>query len=134
MEETLQQLRAHHQPVLVALELPDEDRLVEVEEELLMPLPRDLREFLLHASDVVYGSLEPVTAADPMAHTYLPEVAALAWDLGLPRHLLPICAWEDDYYCIDPDGEVMLWRAGELADETWTDLWQWIREVWLAYG
>src|SRR5690625_6326254 len=89
MKETLQQLRRHHQPVPVPLELPDEDRLVEVEEELLMAIPADLRQYLLRASDIVFGSLEPVTAADPVAHTYLPDVAAQAWDFGLPRHLLP---------------------------------------------
>jgi len=134
MKETLQQLRRHHQPVPVPLELPDEDRLVEVEEELLMAIPADLRQYLLRASDVVFGSLEPVTAADPVAHTYLPDVAAQAWDLGLPRHLLPICVHGDDIYCIDPDGEVFLWHEGELTEDTWSDLWQWIRDVWIAYG
>jgi hypothetical protein len=132
MKEILEQLRAHHQPVPVPLELPDEDRLVEVEEELLMAIPPDLRQFLLHGSDVVYGSLEPVTAADPFSHTYLPEVAAQAWDEGLPRYLLPICEAGEGYYCIDPDGEVALWRDGDLTGDTWSDFWQWVREVWLA--
>ena len=34
---------------------------------------------------VVYGSLEPVTVTDPQSHTYLPEVAANAWDAGVDR-------------------------------------------------
>lgn len=130
--ETLERLRAAHQPVPVPLELPTEDGLVEVEEELLLPLPRELRHFLLTASDVVVGSLEPVTAADPNAHNYLPEVAALAWSVGLPRHLVPLCEVHGNYYCVEPEGHVLYWREGEFSDETWDDVWHWVREVWLT--
>src|SRR5690606_18250652 len=83
MEEVIEQLRELNEPVPVPLELPDDERLVEVEEELFINLPYGLREFLLLVSDVVYGRLEPVTATDPQSHTYLPEVAALAWDAGV---------------------------------------------------
>ena len=84
-EEIIDMLRDSNQPVPVPLDLPDEDVLVEVEEQILLPIPRDMRTYLLEASDVIYGSLEPVTAADPYSHTYLPEVAAVAWSLGEPR-------------------------------------------------
>lgn len=131
MQETLKRLRASHQPIPVALELPDHDQLVDVEEELLLQIPRDMRDYLLHGSDVVYGSLEPVTAADPHSHTYLPEVAAVAWSVGLPRHLVPLCEVNGNYYCVEPDGEVRFWRDDELTDESWSDVWQWVREVWL---
>ncbi|MFE1817352.1 SMI1/KNR4 family protein, partial [Metapseudomonas otitidis] len=77
-----------NEPVPVPLELPDEDLLVEIEEELLINMPFGLREFLLTVSDVVYGSLEPVTVTDPQSHTYLPDVAANAWDAGVPRDLV----------------------------------------------
>ena len=131
IDDILDLLRDHNEPVLVPLELPDEDRLVEIEEEILLPIPRDVRTYLLEASDVVYGSLEPVTAADPNSHTYLPEVTATAWSLGIPRYLLPICDDNGAYYCADPDGEILLWRAGELTEETWPSIWHWIRDVWL---
>lgn len=131
MQETLERLRAAHQPIPVPLELPTHEDLVDVEEELLMPIPREMRHFLLSASDVVTGSLEPVTAADPNAHTHLPEVAAVAWSIGLPRHLLPLCELHGNYYCVEPEGEVLFWRDGELTDESWADVWQWAREVWL---
>ena len=68
IDEILDLLREHNEPVPVPLELPDEDRLVEIEEEILLPIPRDMRTFLLEASDVVYGGVEPVTAADPNSH------------------------------------------------------------------
>lgn len=130
-EEIIEMLRDVNQPVPVPLELPDEDVLVEVEEQILLPIPRDMRTYLLEASDVVYGSLEPVTAADPYSHTYLPEVAAVAWSLGVPRYLTPLCEDNGSYYCVEPEGEVVLWKNGDLTDETWPTVWHWIHDVWL---
>lgn len=131
MEDVLDLLREHNESVPVPLELPDEDQLVRIEEEILLPIPRDLRTFLLEASDVIYGTLEPVTAADPYSHTYLAEVTANAWEQGLPRHLMPVCQQGDDYYAIEQDGEILLWRDGDLTDETWPSIWHWARDVWL---
>ncbi|HLT62951.1 MAG TPA: SMI1/KNR4 family protein [Pseudohongiella sp.] len=136
MEEVIELLREKNEPVPVPLELPDEDLLVEIEEELLLPIPADLRAYLLYASDVVYGSLEPVTVTDPRSHTYLPEMAAVAWDQGMPRYLLPICQLGNGYYCIGEHGDVHYWDGEDLGEdpqgnEEWTSLWEWIREVWL---
>ncbi|HMU68314.1 MAG TPA: SMI1/KNR4 family protein, partial [Cellvibrionaceae bacterium] len=71
MEDIIEKLRANAQDVPVPLDLPDEDQLLDIEEALLTPLPKSLRAFLLTVSDLVIGSLEPATAADPHAHTYL---------------------------------------------------------------
>jgi len=108
MEEVIEELRERNEPVPVPLELPDDEQLVAVEEQLFINLPFGLREFLLQVSDVIYGRLEPVTASDPQSHTYLPEVAANAWDAGVPRDLLPICQDGPDYYVVDLEGEVTL--------------------------
>ena len=78
MEDVIDQLIELAEVVPVPLELPEEEDLVEIEEALFLPIPFELREFLLKVSDVVYGTLEPVTVADPHSHTYLPEVAATA--------------------------------------------------------
>lgn len=133
MEDVIDELRERNEPVPVPLELPDEETLVEIEEQLFISLPFELREFLLTVSDVVYGSLEPVTAADPQSHTYLPDVAANAWDAGLPRDMLPICQDGDDYYVVSIEDEVMLWDAetGEYSEQTWDSVWYWVRDVWL---
>lgn len=132
MEEVIDSLRERHQAVPVPLELPDDDQLVLVEEELLLPLPRELRTFLLEASDLVVGSLEPVTAADPGSHTYLPEVAARAWDAGLPRYLAPLCETARGAYAVEPEGEVVYWCDGKLSEDTWPSVWHWAHDVWLA--
>ena len=133
VEEVIEQLRELNEPVPVPRELPDEETLVEIQEQILIHLPFGLREFLLKVSDVVYGRLEPVTASDPQSHTYLPEVTATAWDLGVPRDLVPLCQDGRDYYVVDVEGEVTLWSGaeGELTDETWDSVWHWARDVWL---
>ena len=133
MEEIIEELREKNEPVPVPLELPEEDQLVEIEEQLFIDIPFVFREFLLTVSDVVYGSLEPVTVTDPQSHTYLPEVAANAWDAGVDRSLIPICQDGDDYYCVEEDGTVVLWSAEEelVTEETWESVWHWARDVWL---
>lgn len=133
MEEIIEQLRELNEPVPTPLELPEEELLVEIQEQILIHLPFALREYLLTVSDVVYGRLEPVTVTDPHSHTFLPEVAANAWDQGMPRYLVPLCQDGSDYYAVDPEGTVLLWQAstGELADEEWESVWHWCRDVWL---
>ncbi|OEC34141.1 SMI1-KNR4 cell-wall [Pseudomonas cuatrocienegasensis] len=133
MEEVIEQLRELNEPVPVPLELPEEELLVEIEEQLLINLPFELREFLLKVSDVVYGRLEPVTVTDPQSHTYLPEVASVAWSLGVPRELVPICEDHGNYYCVEQDGTVVLWDGDEceLTDDSWDSVWHWVREIWL---
>jgi hypothetical protein len=134
VEEVIEQLRELNEPVPVPLELPEEEVLVEIQEQILIHLPFGLREYLLQASDVVYGRLEPVTASDPQSHTYLPEVAATAWSLGVPRELVPLCEDHGNYYVVEEDGTVLLWEADTTEineDETWESVWHWVRDVWL---
>ncbi len=134
MEEVIEQLRELNEPVPVPLELPEEETLVDIQEQILIHLPFALREYLLQVSDVVYGRLEPVTAADPQSHTYLPEVAATAWPLGVPREFVPLCEDRGNYYVVEDDGTVLLWEADTTEineDETWESVWHWVRDVWL---
>ncbi|MDQ7049916.1 MAG: SMI1/KNR4 family protein [Enterobacterales bacterium] len=131
MEDTIDIIREAAVKSAVYLELPSHDQLVEVEEEILLPIPRDFRTFLLECSDVLIGRLEPVTVADPGAHTHLPEVTANAWANGLPRDLMVVCQDGDHYYCISQEGEVQYWQEGELTDQVWLDIWQWAEDVWL---
>jgi SUKH superfamily protein len=131
MEHIVDQLRESAVKTAAYIELPTEDQLVLVEEEILLPIPRELRHFLLQVSDVILGSLEPVTVADPGAHTHLPEVTSTAWANGLPRDLMVLCQTGNDYYVVTQDGEVQLWQYGEIAEESWEDVWQWAEEIWL---
>jgi len=132
MEDIVDQIRESALTTAAYLELPSEDELVLVEEEILLPIPREMKSFLLQVSDVVLGSIEPVTVADPGAHTHLPEVTANAWAKGMSREYMAVCQVGEDCYCINQEGEVLLWQDGEMSDESWEDIWQWAEEVWLA--
>jgi len=132
MEDIIDALRESAIPQSVPLNLPDEDELVVIEEEILLPIPYIFREFLLNVSDLVLGSLEPVTASDPYARTHLPDVTAVAWANGLPRELIPLCQLGNDYYCVNQDSEVLLWKNGELQDDYWENVWHWAQDVWLT--
>ncbi|WP_372653448.1 SMI1/KNR4 family protein [Alcanivorax borkumensis] len=133
MDDIVDMLRERHDGGLIALELPDEDRLVEIEEQLLISLPADYKAFLLSASDIVCGSLEPATVMDDYAHNFLPEMAANSWNQGLPRYLIPVCDTPNGIYAMSQEGEVVLWQPeqGINEDEVWGSIWQWAREVWL---
>lgn len=132
MEEIINALRDHAEDVPVPLDLPTEDDLIDVEEQLFLTLPGEYREFLLTVSDLVVGSLEIATAADRSSHTYIPELAAEAWDSGMPRHLIPICRKGSGFYCIDPDGLVLHWASGRFAEKEWDSIWEWAADVWLG--
>jgi hypothetical protein len=132
MQKVIDLLRENNQSVPVPLELPDMDDIIDAEEAILLSVDPEFRQFLLTVSDVVYGRLEPVTVSDVNSHTYLPEVAAVAWSLGVSRELIPLCEDRGKYYCINEAGEVLLWEDGEInSDEPWADVWQWAEYVWL---
>ena len=78
MQEIIDKLRAAAQVKAGTAGFTDEDQLLDIEEALLTSLPKNLRRFLLTVSDLVIGSLEPATAADPHSHTYLADMAASA--------------------------------------------------------
>lgn len=131
MQEMIEELHEVAEQVPVPLELPEHDQVVDAQEQILMPLPADFREFLMEATDVIFGALEPVTVADPSSHTYLPEVTSTAWSLGMPREMIALCESREGYYCVAQDGEIKLWRDGDYDDETWENIWYWVRDVWL---
>lgn len=131
MEDIIDLLREQCEEVPVPLDLPDEDDLVEIEEAILISLPDEYKQFLLEVSDVIYGSLEPATVTDAQSHTYLPELAARAWDTGLPRDLIPICESQQGWYCITQEGQILLSRGGENTVDEWPSVWSWAKEVWL---
>ena len=132
MEDVIELLRERHQPLAVELDLPDDERLVEIEEEILISLPYDLRTYLLEASDIVCGNVEPVTVTDSRSHTFLPEVTSRAWSEGLPREYIVVCEYNGGYAHIAQDGSVGFWSIaqGETSDN-WETFWHWAQEVWL---
>ena len=113
--------------------LPTEDEVNDVEEELGVKFHPDYRQFLLQASDIVFGALEPATITDSDSHTHLPDICQAAWEeMELPKKLLPICEDNGDYYCIEKSGKIVFWSHDGTTDEKWKDLATWIAEVWIG--
>lgn len=132
MQDVIHKLRRKNQMVPVPLDLPDEDQLLDIEEALLISLPRDYRDFLLQVSDLVVGSVEPATAADPNSHTYLADIIAEAWNRGVPRDQIPFCEHQGSYYCLDMEERVQQWKGQGFTGEEWSSIWDWAEDVWLA--
>ncbi len=127
----IEKLREVNEPVPKPMRLPTDVEVAAVERELDVKFHADFRRYLLEASDVTYGALEPVTITEPSAHTHLPDVANDAWELGVEKNLLPICEDNGDYYCIDAKGRVKYWSHNGTTDEDWPNLATWIEQVWL---
>jgi SMI1-KNR4 cell-wall len=132
LAEAIRPLRELNEPVPKPMRLPSAAAVAAAERELGVTFHPDYRKFLLEASDVVYGTLEPATIGRKRAHTDLVRMAHDAWTLmELPRELLPICDNNADYYCMNGRGEVVYWSHDGLTDERWPNLAAWIQQVWI---
>lgn len=134
LSQALTELRRLNEPVPDPLRLPTPAEVEAAEREAGVTLPSDLRRYLLEASDIVLGALEPVTAVPRSGHTYLPHVVEGARSLGVPDDLVPVCEDNSDFYCLAPSGEVVFWSHDGATDERWTSLAAWIEEVWIGEG
>jgi SMI1-KNR4 cell-wall len=132
LPDIIAELRELNEPVPKPLRLPTADEIKTAEDQLDVRFPDDYRRYLLEASDVVYGALEPAVVIPEAGHLSLVEMAETAWDeMEVPRELLPFCEDNGDYYCLNPTGEVEYWSHNGTTDEKWKDLATWIKEVWI---
>lgn len=132
LDEVIAELQALNKPVPIPMRLPTSHEVEEAEKRLGVRFHPDYRKYLLQASNVVFGSLEPSMIASGGGHTDLVEIATTAWsDYGLPRDLLPICYDNGDHYCLTPAGEVVFWPHDGTSIEKWPDLATWIKQVWI---
>jgi len=135
LDQVLQQLRSPDEPVPNPLRLPTRAEVQDVERRLGVTFHSDYRTYLLRASDVVYGTIEPGTITGPASHTDLAAVCKAAWEeYGVPRNLLPICEDNAEFYCITAAGEVVFWSQNWQTDERWPNLATWINDVWIEEG
>ena len=132
LDAVIAELRRLNEPVPKPLRLPTPKEVAALERDLGRRFHPDFRRYLLEASDVTLGTLEPVTATPESGHTYLPRVAEDARESGLPNHLLPICEDNADFYGLTDGGEVVYWSHDGTTDERWPDLATWIEEVWIG--
>jgi hypothetical protein len=132
LEDVIAELRRLNQPVPEPLRLPTQVEVEAAERRLKRKFPPDYRKYLLEASDVVFGTLEPAVVIQDAGYLELSELAESAWsEMEVPRDLLPICEDNGDYYCLNENGEVCFWSHNGVTDDKWPDLATWIKEVWI---
>ena len=132
LSEVIVELRELNEPVTKPFRLPTEAEVNAAEKRLNVKFHEDYRRFLLEASDVVYGPLEPAMVAADCGYLNLCEMAEYAWDeMELPLTLLPICEDNGDYYCLNKKGEVEFWTPDGTTNDKWDNLAVWIKEVWI---
>ncbi|MEQ8439352.1 MAG: SMI1/KNR4 family protein [Ilumatobacter fluminis] len=132
LNEAIARLRRLSTPVPRPRRLPTESEVRDAETNLGVSFHPDLRRYLLEASDVVYGTHEPVTISG--GHTAIETVVHSARDLGVPDGLLPICDDNADYFCITANGDIVYWSHNGATNETWPNLATWITDVWIGGG
>lgn len=132
LTEVIAELRDLNEPVAKPFRLPTEAEVIAAEKRLNVKFHDDYRRFLLEASDVVFGSLEPAMVSADCGILNLCEMAEYAWDeLELPLTLLPICEDNGDYYCMNKKGAIEFFTTGEEPEMRWENLATWIKEVWI---
>jgi hypothetical protein len=133
LDEVIRELRKLNEPVPKPRRLPTDSEVEQAQAALGVTFHPDYRKYLLAASDVVFGTTEPCTLVGG-GHTNFASVAADAWAMGVPRHLVPICEDNGDYFCMNGAGEVVFWSHDGTTDERWSDLATWIKRVWIDGG
>jgi hypothetical protein len=132
LPDVIAELRELNETVPKPLRLPTADEVNAAEQQLAIKFPAEYRQYLLAASDIVYGALEPAIVIPDAGHLSLVEMAETAWDeMDVPRNLLPFCEDNGDYYCLNESGGVEFWSHNGATDEKWKDLATWIKEVWI---
>ncbi|MBY6213261.1 SMI1/KNR4 family protein [Microbulbifer agarilyticus] len=132
MNELIRELLEKDIPVPKKPRLPSEDEVNFMEIELGIKFSEEYREFLLLASNVFVGTLEPANIVFPSCGSYLPKVVEFARHLGVPSHLFPFCEDNSDFYCFNGLGEVEFWSHNGTTDEKWPTFNQWVQDVWLG--
>lgn len=133
LTEAIAALRHLNQTVPRPRPLPSVGDVSAAEVRLGVTFHPDYRRYLLEASDVVVGTLEPSQITSPEAHDSLFDVAQQAWGGDeISRDELPICYDNGDYYLLGLNGVVSFWSHNGLTDESWPDLATWIMEVWIG--
>lgn len=114
--------------------LPSNQQVDQISLRTGLRLHPDFREYLLKASNLNIGYLEPVCLNPESAHNNFWTVLEDARQSGVPGDLLPLCEDNGDYYLIGGDGAVRFWSHSGATDESRPDLATWIREIWVEGG
>ena len=119
LELVIERLRTLNEQVPRPRRLPSESEVAGAEERAGVRLHDDLRHYLVAASDVVFGTIEPVTLGG--GHTDFESVLQRREAIRSSGRVDSVCEDNGDYYCITSDGEVVYWSHNGTTDERWPD-------------
>ena len=132
LPEIVERLRSVSITATASASLPTDDLMDVYEREVGLTFPDDYRYFLTHASDCIYNGLNALRLTPERgARDELAMAINTARSMGLPTSLLPICEDNGDYFCLDATGCVVFWDHNGGSDESWSNLADWIEDVWL---
>ena len=131
------QLRKRDEEVPIHAKLPVKEDIEKLAKELGLELgsdiPFDYVHYLLTASDVTFGVLEPVQIlCENSKQDYLPCLLEDMESLGIGGKGIPLCNDNGDIYYMSKDGKVFLYSAdsGENVAQ-WDNLADWILNEWI---
>jgi hypothetical protein len=132
LDNAIKELRKVNVTVPKPMRLPTPVEVDNAEKKLQVSFHPDYRRYLLEASDVVYGTLEPATVTPGGGYTDLFDICMSAWDqMSVPKDLLPICEDNGDYFCMTKHGEIVYWSHNGVCGEKWENFATWVKEAWL---
>ena len=126
------ELRRRHQPVPRPRRRAAPQDIDAAEQALGRRFRDDYRVFLAEAADLNVGTLEPFSVVTSGSHIDLVSEVRDAWDTGVPIDLLPFCGDNGNYFCLAKDGTVVYWDHNGPTHESWSNLAEWIRTVWIG--
>jgi hypothetical protein len=131
LDQAFRRLRAARVSVPTTPRLPTAAEVADAERTLNVAFHPGYRRYLLEASDITCGVVEPFVLTAPGSHVDIIPCVRRAWASGVPRNKLPFCEDNGSYYCLDGEGSVSYWAHDGVTDETWPSLAVWIDAVWL---
>ncbi|NTZ81709.1 SMI1/KNR4 family protein [Burkholderia metallica] len=112
---------------------PDDALLSEYENDIGFVFSDEYKFFLKNASTIFFGTKEPLIATRAKKdRSELSAALQEARQIGVPADWLPICEDNGDYYCIVPGGQIRFWSHDGVTTESWQDLADWIKDVWIS--
>lgn len=133
LDNVLDKLRSLDESNSGTSRLPTQEDVSNAERDLGVTFHPDYRRFLLTASNVTFGILEPAVVSPEPTYRNLIKVARCGWKIGVPKDVLPICDDNSDFFCLAPDGSIHFWSHNGWDDAKWPNLADWISERWIEW-
>lgn len=115
---------------------PTVNEVYSCQSDMKVQFPREYIEFLLHASDIRFGEIEPVQLTAPENENYLPTVFSKLEErknkLSLHGTYYPLSMNLGDFFCLTEELDVIFIGRNHVADYSWESIEDWMAKIWLT--